>query len=80
MISAAGTTRLESVSGVSGRSRDQRAHPHADIGNVFALWLKQNPNHKYSVYEINNIPTVVPGANIFAVRLEQTCSTTGDRR
>ncbi|KAL8280808.1 hypothetical protein RQP46_006812 [Phenoliferia psychrophenolica] len=39
------------------------------IGNVFALWLKQNPNKTYSVYDINNIPTSVPGANIFAILL-----------
>ncbi|BGP43159.1 hypothetical protein JCM10449v2_007183 [Rhodotorula kratochvilovae] len=38
------------------------------IGTVFSLWLKSDPQ-RWSLYQINNIPTASGGLNIFAMLL-----------
>ncbi|KAI5479088.1 MFS general substrate transporter [Pseudohyphozyma bogoriensis] len=39
------------------------------IGTVFPLWLKENTVRTFSVYQINNLPTIVPGVNIAMILL-----------
>ncbi|KAM0748848.1 MFS general substrate transporter [Meredithblackwellia eburnea MCA 4105] len=36
---------------------------------VATNYLKSNTHHKYSVYEINNLPTIIPGVNIVMILL-----------
>ncbi|KAK5118535.1 hypothetical protein LTR85_008000 [Meristemomyces frigidus] len=44
------------------------------VGNtVFQLFLKYDTKHKWSLYDINNIPTAINGFNIIMVMLAAAC-------